>query len=151
MALPCGCVGNDAFEQAIVSAAKAHKKVIIVKYFNHCCVQCAEKEKSICNIVSDLSYDDICHVHGLTLQRPFNMMEQATSDAPNREYLLQPLKTQVRFASSSTRIALQNYAEKLAVIFNALCAAHRNGTTLNLVGNDGRFVTLSIQGFVAHC
>ena len=129
---------------------KAHKKVIIVKYFNHCCVQCAKKEQSICNIVSDLSYDDICYVHGLTLQQPFNMMEQATRDAPNREHLLQPLQTRVRFGSSSTPSRIQNYAEKLTVIFNALCAAHPNGSTLNIVGNDSRFVTLSIQGFVAH-
>ena len=130
---PRGCVGNAAFEKAVDSAKRDYDTVIIVKHFNLACASCSARTVPICVIATDLSYDDVILVHGVSLQRSFHLMKDCTDD----EYLLEPLNKSVRYFDASTPHSVREYANKLSVVFNALAYSYPNGSTVRLLCKGG--------------
>ena len=142
--LACGCFPSGVFEQQLAKAQREYKVIHVVRHFNLCCESCVTRNPHLCDIHTDLSIDDVRLAHGISLQRSYKLMKELTDD----DYLLEPLKKEVRYAEHNTPENITEFAHKLSLILNALAQVHFNGSVVRIIALGGVLV-LSLQGFIA--
>lgn len=130
-----------------------YTRIGVFKFWNVCCEACLARTPALCIDASPLTYDEVVHAHGLSMQGSLSMLnsllEQSETDAEEvaakAKFVLSQIQASVRRDRGASHV--HNFEEKLSQLYNTLVYLD-NGTVIHIKVADGRAFRVALQGMV---
>ena len=134
------------FHEELKRLSLSYTRLNVVKHWNVCCEKCLQRQPSF-TIVTELSFEDVQHAHGLSLQGSLNLAMNMLRGCENEEALsmISSLRNHVRYDSASTPV--REFAAKLSDLYNMLIQMD-NGSIIHISSIDSRVLAVNLQAFV---
>ena len=144
---------SGEFIRIVKELGQRYKRIGLFKFWNVCCEACLSRTPKMLVDATHLTYDEIVHAHGLSMQGAISMFNsllgqasvEGEETANQVEIVRSHLQANVRYDSGVPQV--HDFAAKLSQLYNTFSPLD-NGTVMHINVKDGRTFRVALQGMV---